>query len=123
MFEQEEREGTSSQCHGAEHMRVTLGRSMLCLVFRLPNSALNVCCSAFAANNYIGIGLPEPYLKRKGPWEVMQGVNYASAGSGLLRTTNKQNVRDHYCINPAGSFVVIDVEIYQFPFLSSPELE
>lgn len=45
----------------------------------------------FFANNYIGLGLPDPYLKRKGPWEIMQGVNYASAGSGLLRTTNAEN--------------------------------
>lgn len=42
----------------------------------------------FFAANYIGMGLPDPYLKRKGAWEIMQGVNYASAGSGLLRTTN-----------------------------------
>lgn len=40
---------------------------------------------------YIGLPLVEPYLKRKGKWSVIQGVNFASAGSGLLRSSNAEN--------------------------------
>ncbi|BBN13806.1 hypothetical protein MPTK1_6g06530 [Marchantia polymorpha subsp. ruderalis] len=36
----------------------------------------------------IGLPFAEPYLKRKGKWSIMQGVNYASAGGGIFRVTN-----------------------------------
>ncbi|KAG6554956.1 hypothetical protein Mapa_003541 [Marchantia paleacea] len=39
----------------------------------------------------IGLAFPEPYLKRKGRWSVMQGVNYASAGSGIFRASNLES--------------------------------
>lgn len=42
--------------------------------------------------NFMGIGFPDPYLTRKSALEVINGVNYASAGSGLLRTSAKNKV-------------------------------
>ncbi|CAM6105053.1 unnamed protein product [Calypogeia fissa] len=40
---------------------------------------------------YIGLDFIEPYMKRKGKSSIITGVNYASAGCGLLRTTNGAN--------------------------------